>query len=128
MQPYTQRMASAVLDTLIVRCYPGEGGNYTLYEDDGLTEAYMQGEFATTELSYSSKEGVTEINVSPATGTYQGQPMKRSYIFELPGVDSSRKIKVNGRKAKSRYNEEISGMEVEVPLTDIRKSVKLTIK
>ena len=43
MQPYRERMASAPLDTLVVRCYPGEKGienHYTLYEDDGQTLDY----------------------------------------------------------------------------------------
>lgn len=46
MQPYRERMASAPLDTLVVRCYPGEKGienHYTLYEDDGQTLDYQAG-------------------------------------------------------------------------------------
>ena len=53
MQPYTERMCSTPLTELIVRCYPGkEGANntYILYEDDGLTQDYLQGKYATTRL------------------------------------------------------------------------------
>lgn len=59
MQPYRERMASAPLDTLVVRCYPGEKGienHYTLYEDDGQTLDYQAGRFATTDLSYENQE------------------------------------------------------------------------
>ena len=51
MQPYGAHMATVILNTLIVRCYPGnDGGNntYTLYEDDGVTTDYEQGRYATT--------------------------------------------------------------------------------
>lgn len=128
MQPYTQRMASAVLDTLVVRCYPGRGGAYSLYEDDGISEAYLDGKYATTELSYSNADGLTTIKVAPAVGTYDGQPAKRSYRFELPGVDTTRKIRLNGKKVRATYSDDLGGMVVEVPGTDIRKILTLTVK
>lgn len=128
MQPYTQRMASAMLDTLVVRCYPGRGGSYSLYEDDGISEAYLDGRFATTQLSYASDNGVTRIEVAPAVGAYDGQPASRSYRFELPGVARDSKIKVNVRKARTSYSDDLGGMVVEVPMTDIRKPVTLTIR
>ena len=85
MQPYTERMCSTPLTELIVRCYPGkEGANntYILYEDDGLTQDYLQGKYATTRLNYQKSGGQTIITVSPVEGTYEGQPRKRAYRLE----------------------------------------------
>src|SRR5208283_2217425 len=53
MQPYTPRMGTDPLKTLIVRAYPGEDGkkgSFTLYEDDGVSDEYEKGSFALTGL------------------------------------------------------------------------------
>lgn len=49
MQPYTPRPATEPLGTLVLRCYPGADGadnTYTLYEDDGISDACDRGGYA----------------------------------------------------------------------------------
>lgn len=129
MQPYTERMASTPLSNLVVRCYPGNEGDsnsYTLYEDDGLSMDYSSGKFATTELKYSNVGGKVTVTIEPAVGEYNGQPMKRAYTVELPHMDKNTVIKVNGKKAKTVYDDSISGMVVCIKPSDIRKGVEIT--
>lgn len=128
MQPYTPRMASESLRQLVVRCYPGREGDrnvYTLYEDDGVTTDYEQGGFATTELEYSLKEGVTEVTVHPARGRYKGQVESRSCRFELPSSPVPAKAWVNGREVPVKVEESLKGFSVEIPETGIREVVRL---
>lgn len=127
MQPYTQRMASAPLDTLVIRCYPGKAGEYTLYEDDGVTEQYLEGSFATTLLTYTNENDRTRIRINPAVGTYSGQPQKRNYRIELPDVESECSVRLNGKKTRFDYNPEFNGIVIEVPSTDIRKMITVDI-
>lgn len=130
MQPYTERMASTPLTTLVLRCYPGEDGvsnSYQLYEDDGLTMDYTRGRFATTDLVYSRNGKSQTYTVHPAEGEYEGQPLKRSYRFELPGIDRKAKVKVKGGKGKTRYEEEIGGIVVEVAPSDIRRKIEVKV-
>lgn len=129
MQPYAPRMASVTLDTLIVRCYPGsEGDNntYTLYEDDGVTTDYEQGRYATTALTYSKADGRIIVTIAPAQGSYEKQPMRRSYRIELPGLAANTKVKVNGRRSKASFDKELNGLVIDVKATDIRKAVTVT--
>lgn len=131
MQPYADRMASVPLTRLVVRCYPGADGcenTYTLYEDDGLTMDYASGTFATTCLTYGRSAGTVTVVVAPVEGHYGGQPQKRAYTIELPGVSGKADVRVNGRKAKARYDEEVQGLVVDVSETDIRKTVKVTVR
>lgn len=131
MQPYTERMASTPLSRLIVRCYPGADGcenSYTLYEDDGVTLDYESGRYATTKMTYGRSADVTTVTIGAVDGEYDAQPQKRAYSVELPGVEGKLKVKVNGRKAKWSYDETIKGIVVDVPETDIRKSVVVTVK
>ena len=131
MQPYTERMCSTPLTELTVRCYPGEEGadnTYTLYEDDGLTQDYLAGKYATTRLNYQKTGEQTIITVSPAEGTYEGQPRKRAYRIELPGVTTQARIQVNGKKVRATPDKELNGIVVQVKVTDIRKPVVIKIQ
>jgi alpha-glucosidase (family GH31 glycosyl hydrolase) len=126
MQPYTERMTSTPLTELIVRCYPGEPGSnhsYDLYEDDGLTTAYQQGDFAVTTLNYRNEDGKVTVTICPAAGNYAGQPRQRAYRIELPGVKTPSRVTVNGKRTKIVYDETLQGRIVSIPATDIRKEV-----
>lgn len=128
MQPYTPRMASTDLTTLIVRCYPGTEGDansYTLYEDDGMTTDYEQGKCSHTKMEYTLKDGITEVTVHPAEGSYTGQVKARSYRFELPATDANVKAVVNGKEIKVTPEESIKGFSVEVPETPINEKIVL---
>ncbi len=130
MQPYTERMASTPLDTLVVRCYPGSDGcdnTYTLYEDDGITLDYTSGRYACTALNYSKSGRTTVIKVGAAVGEYDGQPKMRAYRIELPGVKADAKVKVDGRKVKSSYNRSLGGIVIDIKPTDIRRSLSVTV-
>lgn len=128
MQPYTPRMASAPLDRLVVRCYPGEEGcqhSYTLYEDDGVTTAYEQGKYAETMLEYQRKDGQTKITIHPARGEYQGQVMKRAYRIELPFTPQGLTVRVNGKRMKTISDVSCYGQVVEIKPQSIRKEITL---
>ncbi|MDR1809417.1 MAG: DUF5110 domain-containing protein [Prevotella sp.] len=131
MQPYTPRMASAPLTELVVRCYPA-GGNcdnsYSLYEDDGITMDYAKGKFAITRLEYRQTAGGVAVTIYPAQGSYAGQPQKRSYRIELPGVSAKTGVAVNGKQVKPALDNELNGIVVTVPAKKISEKIAITIK
>lgn len=131
MQPYTERMASAPLTTLVIRCYPGnEGSNntYSLYEDDGLTTEYIEGEYATTNMTYKKENGSVIVSIHPTVGSYKGQLQKRAYRIELPEISIKSKVKVNGRTVKPIADSNINGIIIPVNAIDIRKVIEIIVK
>ncbi len=131
LQPVRERMASAPLDTLVIRCYPGQNGDrntYTLYEDDGITLDYQKGQYATTALTYQKKDAETSVQIASTQGKYDGQEKQRAYRIELPGVKVSSKISVNGKKVRARYSEDIQGIVIPIKKTDIRKEIRIRIQ
>ncbi len=131
MQPYAERMASEPLKLLVVRCYPGEDGKtgkYTLYEDDGISKDYLKGKFATTGLTCSRNKDNFEITIGAAKGTYKGQLKKRAYRIELAGTSKAGSVKIDGKTAKSTYEQASSINIINVPSTAVSKKVKITIK
>lgn len=131
MQPYTERMASTPLTTLVIRCYPGnEGSNntYSLYEDDGLTTEYIKGKYATTDMTYKKENESITVSIHPTAGSYKGQPQKRAYRIELPEVSFKSKIKVNGKTVKPIADSNINGIIIPVKAIDIRKAIEIIVK
>lgn len=130
MQPYNNRMASASLDKLIVRCYPGNVGDnntFQLYEDDGMTKDYMKGIYSTTNLNYRKFHDKIIVKVESTRGEYNGQGKFRSYEIELPFVKEVSEIYVNGKKGKYIYDKNIHGIRVLIQDMSIRNDLEVII-
>jgi len=128
LQPYTPRMTSQLLDTLIIRAYPGLNGvrgSFMLYEDDGLTTNYTKGAFAQTELTYLKNGPKTVITIQPAKGKYEGQVRQRAYRFDLPCTLTADSVFINGQPVTTQYLAERKMNCITAPKQSIRKTLQL---
>lgn len=128
MQPYTSRPATAPLETLVMRVYPAatDADNvFSLYEDDGISLDYQKGAYATTALRYTQKGSKATVTVSPAEGSYPGQTTRRAYCLQLPGLKENAKVTVNGKKARTEYDEAAKCHVVKVAATSVNKPVTI---
>lgn len=101
-QPYNNHPASADLDTLVIHIYTTQKDTtttYTLYEDDGISCDYKQGQYATTDLVYSHIGKKQWITIAPTKGQYEGQPLHRAYRVVVNG---SRIIVINSRDIRKQ--------------------------
>ncbi len=124
MQPYTPRMTTAALPTLIVRAYPGEEGKtgtFFLYEDDGVSLAYSTGAFNYTRLEYLKEKGQVTVSITPSLMTFAGQLSRRDYVIELPGLGRAAKIEVDGKLVEGEYVPALNGYRVAVPQRGIQE-------
>jgi alpha-glucosidase (family GH31 glycosyl hydrolase) len=130
MQPYTPRMGTAPLETLIVRAYPGESGRtgaFTLYEDDGTSDEYEKGAGATTRLEYRRDGDEIAVTVSPTKGSYRGQPATRDVIVELPAIGRIASAEADG--AVRRSFDRAAGLQrFDLGPRDIRRGVTLRVR
>lgn len=81
-----QRSDGSTRDELILRAYASPlPTSFTLYEDDGQTQAYLGGALRTTELSQQlAADGKTAaVTVAAASGSYDGAPASRAAVVEL---------------------------------------------
>ena len=81
--------------------YPDAKGqaSTSLYEDDGLTEAYRQGNFRQTSLSYRHTTSGDQIDLSAPKGSFQ--PAARDLVFAVKGASSVRRVSVDGKRQGS---------------------------
>ncbi len=117
---------------MVIRIFSGKG-DFTLYEDDGETNAYKQGNFAQTRLAVRELGGELTFTAYPTLGDISTLPEKRSYTLIFENASDAGKISVliDGKKANatvkaidSKLHIELSGVsplsEIQVVLSDVR--------
>ena len=94
---------------------PGQGeGSTTLYEDDGVSQAYGSA-FATTEVLRKVDADGISVTVKPRQGSFKGISATRKVRIVLDGATAPTKVSVNSRNVPySRYaaKDAASGKEV----------------
>jgi alpha-D-xyloside xylohydrolase len=73
--PVTQYVDEKPDAPLVLQVYAGANGQASLYEDDGVTNAYERGEFSRIPFTYDDKTGTVAIGAR--SGQYKGMPQTR---------------------------------------------------
>jgi alpha-glucosidase (family GH31 glycosyl hydrolase) len=89
MQPDMKYTGEKPVDPLILTIFPGGSGTVSVYEDEGNSIAYQNGECTRTPVSSKvGADGSPTVVVSPREGAYKGMSQQRSYelrwLFALP--------------------------------------------
>lgn len=71
MQPDMQYFGEKPLDPITFDIYPSGESTYQLYEDDGKTLNYQNGEFARTKISCSENIQTVKIEIGVSEGKFQ---------------------------------------------------------
>lgn len=73
-------------EKLTLRVFAGGSGSFTLYEDDGETQAYENGDCAETDVQWEwNGGGVSCLRIAAARGNRSLLPVKRTFSLELMG-------------------------------------------
>ncbi len=74
-----KRNSTANPDKMEIHIFPGKTNNYKLYEDDGTTNAYKEGNFLTTAIDYNYLPNNYTVIIRPLEGKTGIAPLNRSY-------------------------------------------------
>lgn len=87
--PVTQYVDEKPDAPIVVHVYAGANGSATLYEDDGVSNAYTRGEASRIPISYDDKAGL--VTIGQRSGQYKGMPLKREFKVRVirPGVSTA---------------------------------------
>lgn len=88
--------------TLEIQIFPGRSNTYKLYEDDGESLMYREGQSFTTEINYYYKENDFSVSIQPVEGVEGIIPATRNY-------------KIIFRNTKFTDNVQVFKDEVNVP-------------
>ena len=96
----------------------GASGEFTMYEDDGVTDAYKSGDFATTRLSLNWEESKAKFEICKSEGNLSLIPQKRNYNLIFKGFKNGCSFFINNKPLNSTYDKENNTYIVSVEEVD----------
>ena len=118
-------LTSDVPVVLGARIY-GSNGEFTLYEDDGATNAYLKGELRKTTLKTKGMTNGVQLLIS-SEGEYVNAPATRPIHLEWFGLKGKVKaVQLNG-KPMTGWKQQGNGLEVETAALSVEKQVTVTV-
>jgi Alpha-glucosidases, family 31 of glycosyl hydrolases len=88
-QPVLQYTGEKTIDTITLDIYAGGNGVCRLYEDDGKSLQYREGQFAITAISSTTAPGEISIHFQPARGKYHSTLKGYQLKVHLPARPSA---------------------------------------
>ena len=117
-------MTTTPLKEVTVVCFPGKHGEFTLYEDDGVSRDFENGDFLKTRLVYQNKSGKITVEIIPEGKGYRNMPLVRSYRIELMQTEKSLTlIEGNGEVSFDQNKNTIT-----IPIQDIKNKIKIVLQ
>lgn len=108
MRKYASSIEKGTNDTLIVHVYPGTDSEFTLIEDDGRSNAYLNGEFARTKMVLKSNKKGFALTLLPVEGEFKGMREHRSTKFVIHSDKTIKRIKLNKVRTEFRSSNQIT--------------------
>lgn len=96
LAPEVQWTGQKDWSSLSLDVVPGDG-QFTLYEDDGKTNGYREGQFRTTKIATSSSDGALTLTIAPSVGKYPDAAGNRSWTIRVLAKKSG-SVTVDGKR------------------------------
>jgi alpha-glucosidase len=116
-------------DKLVLEVFPGPQGAFRLYEDDGITEAYREGQYEWTPIATRMEDRQSwTVEVASVVGRCAALPVEREYAIHFQGSRQPASVTVGGVVTRDwTYNPETLTTTVHVPKHDKRQPLAVTI-
>ncbi len=84
--PGVRRTTAIPAAPLVLEVFPGPAGGMDLYQDDGISQAYLEGRYALLPLRQEPlRGGGTKVSIGPWKGTFKGMRTSRDLEIRLRG-------------------------------------------
>jgi alpha-glucosidase (family GH31 glycosyl hydrolase) len=93
--PLRQYVGEGSVERVGLEVFPSKESSFTLYEDDGISYAYLDGAVATTEIICRKIEKEIVLRIGPRQGTYEGMPEQRHFDVRLHLPRTPAEVTVN---------------------------------
>jgi alpha-glucosidase (family GH31 glycosyl hydrolase) len=97
--PVKQYVEEKSDEPLTVHVYPGADGSFTLYEDDGRSFDYRQGEWMDIEISWNDAGRVLRMKL--ASGSKMLPPLRRAIRVKV--AEKQKELEFNGHPIEVRF-------------------------
>ncbi len=90
-----------VTEPTTLRIYTGGDGRFRWYEDDGVSQEYLQGKYAWTTLTWDDNERQLTVERSKSAGDLDLPA--RKFTVELLPEGKSQQLQYDGRRAQISF-------------------------
>ena len=102
MGPVCQHLSAHVPGEITLLTYPGGNARFTLYDDDGETNAWRRGGHALTDFTAEQGEGVLFLRIAAVEGDTSLVPAGRVYTFQVRAPADPSSVTRDGNPAEWR--------------------------
>jgi alpha-glucosidase len=96
MGPVMQHCGERRLDPLTLEIYPGHDRSFTLYEDDGESNAYQNGAYAQTLFEVSAGASAPSCAIGEVRGGYAGYRAEREVVLNIHHQSAVAEVTLDG--------------------------------
>lgn len=117
--------------SLTIKVFAGDDGEFSLYEDDGLTKAYRNGQGVITELCFCwrTDAGASVFSIAPDSAGASFLPESRQYTVCFTGVRDSEYVIVKSESekivVKKEYDAQSRTLSVVIPAQLVSAHVEI---
>jgi alpha-glucosidase/alpha-D-xyloside xylohydrolase len=102
VDPVRQYTSQPVTEPTTLRIYRGADGRFTLYDDDGISQEYLQGAGSWTRLNWNDKTRQLTIEPGAPQGAKNAATERRFRVLLLPD-GKSQDVTYTGRRVQIMF-------------------------
>jgi alpha-glucosidase len=92
--------------------YPEGDSTFTLYEDDGVTRRYTEGEYAEQTFAVAAHPEAVQVTIGAIVGRYAGQPPDRRYLLRIHRPEPPTAVTADDSPLDWHHNPDLGGVTV----------------
>jgi len=100
--PIRQFTGQSVNEPTTLKIYRGANGQFTLYEDDGISQDYLKGKACWTNITWNEKEKVLSITPGAPNG-FKNEDRSRSFKLQLIPGNETKTVTYSGKPVKVKF-------------------------
>ena len=110
-----------------LQIFPGASNTYSIYEDDGESNAYLKGEYLITNVEFIYEKNKYKLTILPVEGKVGVVPQKRSYKIRFKNTKQTAVVTsyISSTQINNKCYKDDSDLIVEID--DIPSNEQLTV-
>ncbi len=127
MRKYASSVEKGNNNTLILHIYPGDNSRFNLLEDDGISNDYLRGIYASTNIELINSLNKLALKIAAVDGYYKGMKKTRTWNLYIHSNKAPVQVKINQQNLKFSYDETKMIAIVEVPKRSVKQLTEFEI-
>ena len=113
---------------MILKVVPGSNGSTTIYEDQGDSQAYIDGEYTQTVVQQQRLPAEVVLTIMPRTGAFEGMLQERGYTLQFLDEEKPFSVCLNGTAVDNwSYDDNLRLLTVSIPPVSCDTRTMVTI-